>query len=241
MTRRGSLAVLLTALALSASAGPALASTRYARLMAPAAGEELTAGSLATVAWEELALPPHTEEWEAFLSVDGGRTYPLRVTPHLDIGIRRFSFRVPDLPTREARLMLRFGDERREVGFEAPQRFAIVPGPRHWAPPPRRVLSPGEAARKGGRGVALWVEGSRDGAGLREVAAVGDSPALTRVEPARSLALPLLWPAPDRASLPLPAASRDDPPPHPRTRVPGEGPRRSSPVAVRLLIHRFNE
>lgn len=238
MTPRRSLAVLLAALALAAGARPALA---YARLAAPASGAELEAGSLATIAWEGLALPPHTEEWEAFLSVDGGRTYPLRVTPHLDIRIRRFDFRVPDLPTREARLMLRFGDERREVEVEAPQRFAIVPGPRLWTPSPRRVFASGEAARAGDRGVAFWVEGSRDGARLREVVSTGGLPSVTGVEPARSLVFALLWPAVDRASLPPPAAARADPPSRPPGRIDEEVPGPVSPVPVRLLIHRFNE
>lgn len=240
MTPRRPLAILLAALALSAAgARPALA---YARLVAPAAGAELQAGSLAVVEWEETALPEHTEEWEAFLSVDGGRTYPLRVTPHLDIGIRRFSFRVPDVPTQEARLMLRFGDERREVGIEAPQRFSIVPGGlRFWTPPPRRVLSSGEAARAGDRGVAIWVEGSRDGTGLREVVSTGDSHSVTGVEPVRTLVCALLWPAADRASLSPPAQTEADPPLRPQARAHDEGPGSASPVAVRLLIHRFNE
>src|SRR5687768_2385723 len=101
--------LLLAFLALPAfAAGPA---EQMARLVSPAAGDELIAGSAVTIEWEELALPEHTVEWEAFLSLDGGRTWPLRITPHLNISIRRFIFRVPDLPTREARLMLRFGDE----------------------------------------------------------------------------------------------------------------------------------
>jgi hypothetical protein len=239
MTSRWPLAVLLAAFALfTAGARPALA---YARLVAPAAGTELTAGSLAVVEWEEEALPEHTVEWEAFLSVDSGRTYPLRLTPHLDIDIRRFSFRVPDVPTREARLMLRFGDERREVGVETPQRFSIVPGPRFWTPPPRRVLSPGEAARAGERGVALWVEGSRDGTGLQEVVSTGDSHSVTGVEPARSLVLALLLPAADRANLSPPARTEADPPLPRQAQACDENPGPASPVAVRLLIHRFNE
>lgn len=48
---------------------------------APRAGAELAAGSLATVAWD--GPPRGAEEWEAFLSLDGGRTYRLRITPHL--------------------------------------------------------------------------------------------------------------------------------------------------------------
>ena len=100
---------LLFALALLALGSRSIAQEApLARLLAPAEGDELTTGRDAVIEWEELALPPHVVEWEAFLSVDGGKTWPLRITPHLDIAIRRFTFRVPDLPTREARLLLRF-------------------------------------------------------------------------------------------------------------------------------------
>src|SRR5215211_1242009 len=95
---------------------PAFADSRdMARLVSPAAGDELAAGSIATIEWEGLALPEHVEEWEAFLSLDGGRTWPVRVTPHLENGLQRFSFRVPAFPSSDARLLLRFGDEREEM------------------------------------------------------------------------------------------------------------------------------
>src|SRR5688572_13664597 len=84
------------------------------RLVAPVPGRELAAGSLAVVEWEGQPPIEAAEEWEAFLSLDGGRTHPLRITPHLDLSIRRFTFRVPAFPTREARFLLRFGDERHE-------------------------------------------------------------------------------------------------------------------------------
>ena len=76
------------------------------RLVLPAAGDELVAGSVAAIEWEGLYIPEHADEWEAFLSLDGGHTWPLRITPHLDISIRRFELRVPDLPTRDARIPL---------------------------------------------------------------------------------------------------------------------------------------
>src|SRR5262245_60035984 len=95
--------LLLALVSLPAFAG----GSEMARLVHPAAGDELDAGSVALIEWEGLALPEHADEWEAFLSLDGGRTWPLRITPHLDISIRRFEFPVPDFPTRDARILLR--------------------------------------------------------------------------------------------------------------------------------------
>src|SRR5687768_428981 len=182
--------LLLAFLALPAFAADG---EQMARLVSPAAGDELTAGSAVTIEWEEIALPEHTVEWEAFLSLDGGRTWPLRVTPHLDISIRRFTLRVPDLPTREARIMLRFGDERREVGMEAPQRFSIAStAPAAFLSPRNRmrVLSRGERARAGDEGVVVWVRGSRSGGNLREVVAWDPVAEMRGVRPASLLVLP---------------------------------------------------
>lgn len=212
-----------------------------ARLLSPADGTELTAGSLATIEWKGLDLPPRAHEWEAFLSVDGGRTWPLRVTPHLDLSIRRFSFRVPGFPTRDARLLLRFGDEEREVGMEAPQRFVIVGDIRAWRPPPTRVLGRGERARETGQGTVAWVEGSREGGDLREVVSWRPDPSVHRVEPGGSLWIPLLAPGPAHDGVPPPALS-GQPLPLPRPRPRAEAPTpRPAPVPVRLLMHRFNE
>lgn len=219
----------------AASAGP------RARLLSPAGGTELTAGSLATIEWEGLDLPPRAHEWEAFLSIDGGRTWPLRITPHLDLSIRRFRFRVPGFPTRDARLLLRFGDEEREVEMEAPQRFAIAGHLRPWTRPPGRVLSRGERARKNGQGTVVWVEGSREGGDLREVVSWSPDFSLRRVEPLGTLWLPLLAPGPEQDDLPAPAVAADPLPlPQPRPRAEPPAPR-PAPVPVRLLIHRFNE
>src|SRR6185436_14051897 len=84
-------------------------------LDAPRAGEVLRGGATATLAWSAASsLPPFVEEWEAFLSVDGGRYYGYRITPHLEIDRRRFTFEVPNVETESARILLRAGDERRE-------------------------------------------------------------------------------------------------------------------------------
>ncbi|HYH47859.1 MAG TPA: hypothetical protein VEG34_19415 [Thermoanaerobaculia bacterium] len=208
--------LLLTALAWLASA-PAVHARRdltvgalqegtAVRMVAPLPGATLVAGTTAEVEWEPLArfaeLLPRTEEWEAFLSLDDGKTYPMRITPHLDEDLRRFRWQVPPLPTPHARILLRFGDERKETSVLVPRRFAIL------APPAgtpalnpawgaglslfvRRSAGLGEAALPGQAGVVAWVEGSRRGGGLRQVVA-GEAPsgARSRVElPGRRLEL----------------------------------------------------
>jgi hypothetical protein len=158
------------ALALPAAAAPAI------HLVAPAGGELLPAGSLAELAWEPAApfdRLDRIEEWEAFLSLDGGAHYTMRITPHLDRGLRRVLWRVPATPTRDARLLLRFGDEHRETVFELPQRFAITgsPVPRFDLAPARVAFTRGEPALPGAAGVVAWVEGGRRGGSARPVVA----------------------------------------------------------------------
>ena len=155
--------LLAAVLFLLAGALPAL-DLPALRVLAPAAGAELSGGDLTALEWEAPAGLGAAEEWEAFLSLDGGVTYPVRLTPHLDLSIRRLLFRVPDLPTRRARLLLRYGDERREREIEAAGVFTIAArsGWREELPVGRvQGLSHGEAARPGDHGVVLWVEGTR--------------------------------------------------------------------------------
>ena len=113
----------------------------------PAADTALVAGGDAEIAWEPLAsfaTLGKVEEWEAFLSLDGGATYPFRLTPHLDQDLRRFRWRVPAAPSADARLLFRFGDERREVAVVLPQRFAIAASTVPHSS--RTTLSPSAAA-----------------------------------------------------------------------------------------------
>jgi len=109
----------LTALAVSAAAD--------VTLLAPRAGERLEGGSDATISWRAAKLPAHAEEWEAFLSVDGGKTYAVRITPHLDLRTRSFRFRVPNLAASNVRILIRVGDEIDERRVELPQTFSITP------------------------------------------------------------------------------------------------------------------
>lgn len=158
---------------LLASVGGAMEGNAPVRLLAPAAGAVLTAGSSAEIAWEPVAPLPGVVEWEAFLSFDDGATYPARVTPHLDRDLQRVHWRVPAVPAKQVRLLLRFGDERRETYVRLPQRFSIVasPGMERDLLLARVSPIPGEPALPGNRGTVSWVEGDRHGGNLRQVVA----------------------------------------------------------------------
>lgn len=55
-------------------------------------------------------------EMELVLSLDGGATFPIRLTGRIQPGDRRVDWRVPALPTEHARIALRAGsDEERET------------------------------------------------------------------------------------------------------------------------------
>jgi hypothetical protein len=145
------------------------------RLLAPAREEALVGGTQATLAWEPLAPLDHlgpVEEWEAFLSLDGGRHYTLRITPHLGRALHRVLWTVPDAPSADVRILLRFGDERRERTWTMIQRFRIVAAPAGSGEslPEAHALEPGEAPLPGEPGVVSWVEGTRQGAARRQVA-----------------------------------------------------------------------
>src|SRR5437763_15141390 len=88
--RRLSLAVALLAFA-------SFARAESLRVVAPANGATLRGGSFAELRWTAANVPAAAEEWEAFLSIDGGRYYAFRVTPHLDIQLRSFTFIVPNV------------------------------------------------------------------------------------------------------------------------------------------------
>ncbi|HEX9162590.1 MAG TPA: hypothetical protein VF980_12870 [Thermoanaerobaculia bacterium] len=162
--------LVLTAVAMPIAAA---ASALQPALIEPAAGADLAAGSTAVIAWDAARLPANVEEWEAFLSIDGGRTYPLRLTPHLDQSIRRFQWTVPNTPGAEVTILLRLGDEKDEVPFTFARRARIsgvaTALDSLTRPPPIEAAGLGEPVEEGGAGVAGWVEGGRDGSALREV------------------------------------------------------------------------
>ena len=134
-----------------------------ALLIAPPlqAGTMLRGGSFATI--ERPAVAANAEEWEAFLSLDGGKYYAFRITPHLDVNRRQFTWLVPNVNTTNARILIRAGDERRETLYELPSTFAIVRDANAEAPHTTIVPARGEAAREGDPEVAAWTDGDRAG------------------------------------------------------------------------------
>jgi hypothetical protein len=159
-TTRALLTAALFAFALAARADAL-------RLIAPAEGTTLRGGSFAELQWSAEDLPPSAEEWEAFLSLDGGKYYAFRLTPHLELDLQRFTFIVPNVDTCNARILIRVGDEVRETHFEARGTFSIKHDPRADVNVSRLVhFERGEAARDGDPGVVGWSDGARNGSAI---------------------------------------------------------------------------
>jgi hypothetical protein len=220
------------------------------RLVAPRAGATLAAGSTADLEWAPetgFAGVRNVEEWEAFLSLDGGATYPLRITPHLDQDLRRVRFQVPPIPTPDARILLRFGDERHETAVELPGRFAIAGSPALESAfnVSRQAASAGEPALPGRAGVVAWVEGSRRGGGLRQVVAEAPPGFRERIAPPEirgEAAVLVSGPIPPQSPGPLPGDRANTAPLEGRRTAlmrSGSSPPRASDIL--LLIQRQNE
>ncbi len=100
----------------------------------PERGEALLPGSVIETAWalDCRAVVPEADEAEVVLSIDGGRTFPVRVSSELSVCASRFRWQVPALPTRRARLALRTGSgggERTETLRVVSAEFTILPDP----------------------------------------------------------------------------------------------------------------
>jgi hypothetical protein len=247
LSMRRHLLALAIALGVVAPAAGMPAAPGPVELTAPRAGETLRAGDTVELAWAPRESLGHAEEWEAFLSFDGGATYPVRITPHLDLALRRVRWQVPAIPTHDARLLLRFGDERQETRVELPQRFAIAAAP--WAAPlfggaARRAALPGEPALPGRPGVVAWVEGSRRGGALRAVVAAPPpflEGALRTPAAGFETAILATEDAPVQRAA-VPAASGTAAPPNPRLRLsPAGTPASLQPLDILLLTQRQNE
>jgi hypothetical protein len=103
---------------------PAL--TRPARAAAtPWKASAAIAGNRLNVFWD--SCPSGAREWEAFLSLDGGRSFPLRVTPHLSTTIRAFSWPIPWVVAENAKLRIRFGDGSSDREYDVPGEWSLVP------------------------------------------------------------------------------------------------------------------
>lgn len=67
-------------------------------------------------------------EFEILLSMDGGRTYPERISEELSPATRRWSWRVPRLPCREIRLRVQFHRDGREIEGEESVPVPLISG-----------------------------------------------------------------------------------------------------------------
>jgi hypothetical protein len=114
--------VLLFGLALAVPAGGgARPDDAWARLAPPGV---IRAGE--SVSLRLGAAPRGVDECEVLLSLDDGRTFPVRVTRELEAGERELRWRVPNLPTLAARLRVRYRLEGREVEGPLGARFEIL-------------------------------------------------------------------------------------------------------------------
>ncbi|MEO8191569.1 MAG: hypothetical protein ABI682_14615 [Acidobacteriota bacterium] len=91
------------------------------------AGAALDAGGVVEVRWS--GLPDSAGEVELLLSLDGGRTYSLRLTDELDPKGGSFSWEVPGLDSNRARLAIRIGIDGAEVIAAATAPFTISRDP----------------------------------------------------------------------------------------------------------------
>jgi hypothetical protein len=125
---------------------PAAAAFGNGRFLAPHRGQALSAGSSVEVRWAAPCGQLDDEaEREVLLSLDGGLTFTVRVTPEMSACAAGFRWVVPALPAAHARLALRAGsgessdDERIEVVSDdftivssAQEAPVLLPGSREW-------------------------------------------------------------------------------------------------------------
>jgi len=120
--------LLATVFAVALSAAPQLVSTAAggtysAKLISPRVGQVLYPGQHIRVEWKS-ALPNINLgacEMEVWLSVDGGRTFTMWISPWLGPKAQYFDWTVPNMPTNAAVMDIRFGCEPGYPESYAPQ------------------------------------------------------------------------------------------------------------------------
>ena len=112
----GGLLAIAAGLCATLDASAAFGRTQF---VSPAQGERLAPGAIVEVRWPSLCSAPREreiDEMELVLSLDGGQSFPVRVTPDMRPCATRLLWKVPALPTAHARLGVRIGsDERSET------------------------------------------------------------------------------------------------------------------------------
>ena len=182
-------------------------SAHAVELVQPSARAVLRGGSFASLQIALPAVSPVAEEWEAFLSLDGGAHYDLRITPHLDLSIDGYTWLVPNVDASDARILIRTGDERHEMVQEIPACFSIrrdaraAVAVRVWI-----AREKPEPARPGDQPVSFWTEGDRGGISAAPAVALPTGHSWTAVASRAASALSVAGPS--RSS--LPTAPRTD-------------------------------
>jgi hypothetical protein len=85
--------------------------------------DRVVPGQEIVLRWSDL--PPAVEEVEILLSLDGGRSFPIRVSPQLDVKESAFRWRVPGVGAGQAILRLRLGTAERELEGPVSRTFRI--------------------------------------------------------------------------------------------------------------------
>jgi hypothetical protein len=122
---------------------------------------DLRGGHFATLTLDAKYVDAQAEEWEAFLSVDGGQFYSVRLTPHLNLAIRSYDILVPNVESSDVRLLIRTGNERVEKLHAVAQQFRIHADPDAALPLTRSTAHAPEAARPGEADVVVWCDAGR--------------------------------------------------------------------------------
>ena len=119
----------MTIFALALSVAPQLVSTSSAggtysaTLISPRVGQVLYPGQQIRVEWRSVLPNIDLGAWEleVWLSVDGGRTFTMWISPWLDPKAQYFYWTVPNMPTNAAVMDIRFGCEPGYPESYAPQ------------------------------------------------------------------------------------------------------------------------
>ena len=84
-----------------------------AKLISPTAGQVLHVGQIVRVEWKSILPNIYLGacETEVFLSLDGGRTFTMWISPWMNPKANYFDWTVPNTPTNAAVLEIRFGCE----------------------------------------------------------------------------------------------------------------------------------
>jgi hypothetical protein len=102
-----------------------IAAADDARFLAPADGDLLASDVVHEARWSAPCdMPGDADEMELLLSLDGGKTFPIRLTAELPVCASTFRWRVPAVSSGMARLAVRIGEE----GRAETERIAFVSG-----------------------------------------------------------------------------------------------------------------